>query len=564
VIESREWLCQDLPLKDYAVSFPLLIKKLLSARGFTADEDVKTFLSASLRHMTSPYTLKDMNLAVDRLVKAFENEEHILVYGDFDLDGSSGLALLVDGLKDFGFHKVTYFQPKRLTDGYGLHAKFIEAFKAQGVDVILTVDLGITAIDAATECRRLGVDLIITDHHQPQEFLPNALAVVNPNRIDCTSGLGYLCGAGVGYYLLLALKMKWFERGVPHKWDPKASLDLLLIAILTDMVPLKKENRALAKHGLTQFQNTQRPALQFLLKSLKMVGRPLSGQDVAIGFAPKLNALSRLEQGVLPVDLFLEKDIAKAAAITSQALKMNEERKSLQAEAEQEAAALHVVNGDQSFAFVYSENFHKGVIGLVATRLTQNLQIPSFVCAVIEGHLVGSARAPDTYGISLLEIFSAASECLEGFGGHKSAAGFQMQLGQVDAFRNKLAEILKNPPSPNLQVRYDTEAELKDLNDETLEALDALGPFGTDFPVPVFLVKNLRIATKTVMRGGHIRFSFTDNSKNRKTALLFSPPPYATYLGENQDVDVLVELQWNYYNGRKTTQLLVKDIRSRI
>jgi single-stranded-DNA-specific exonuclease len=564
VILAREWQCKDLPLKDYAVPFPLLIKKLLAARGFDTDEDVKTFLSASLRHMASPYTLKDMDVAVDRLVKAFENEEHVLVYGDFDLDGSSGLALLVDGLKDFGFATVTYFQPKRLSDGYGLHSKFIETFKSQGVNLILTVDLGITAVDAAIECKRLGIDLIITDHHQPQEILPDALAVVNPNRVDCTSGLGYMCGAGVGYYLLLALKMKWAERGTPHKWDPKSPLDLLLIAILTDMVPLKKENRALAKHGLTQFQNTQRPALQYLLKSLNMVGRPLSGQDVAIGLAPKLNALSRLEQGVLPIDLFLEKDLAKAAQITHQALKMNEERKNLQADAEQEAAALHLVNGDQGFAFVHSENFHKGVIGLVATRLTQNLQVPSFVGALIDGHLVGSARAPDTYGFSLLEIFTAASEHLEGYGGHKAAAGFQMKLDQVDAFRNKLKEILKNPPPPNLQVKYDTEAELKDLNDETLEALDLLGPFGTDFPVPVFLVKNLRITTKTIMRGGHIRFSLQDNSQNRKTALLFSPPPYATYLGENQDVDLLVELQWNYYNGRKTTQLLVKDIRSRI
>ncbi len=564
MIVTRDWQVKHTPTGDVVLPFPALVNKLLAARGFTSEAEVKDFLSSSLRNMKSPYSLKDMELAVSRLTTSFENDEKILVYGDFDLDGSSGIAILLDGLKALGFADVEYFQPKRLSDGYGLHAKFIEKFKEQGVDVIVTVDLGITALDAALECKRLGIDLIITDHHLPKETLPEALAVVNPNRADCTSDLTYLCGAGVGYYLLLAIKMRWAERGTPHNWDPKEPLDLLLIAILTDMVPLKNENRALAKHGLAQFQNTKRPALQYLLKSLNMVGRPLSGQDVAIGFAPKLNALSRLEQGVLPVDLFLEKDISKAAKLTNEALSMNESRKDLQAEAEDEAKSIHLMNQDKGFVFVYSDNFHKGVIGLVATKLTQEFQVPSFVATVVGDKLVGSARAPNMYGLSLVDIFEQASQCLDGFGGHRAAAGFQMKLENADAFRAALSEILKDPPVPVHKMEYDVEANLKELDDVALDALDLVGPYGTDFPVPLFYVKNLVVISKTVMRGGHIRLQVQDKSENRKTVLLFSPPLHAKEIGEGQEIDLLVELQWNYYNGRKTTQLLAKDIRLRI
>ncbi|MCB0348694.1 MAG: single-stranded-DNA-specific exonuclease RecJ [Bdellovibrionales bacterium] len=564
MILSREWQLKNTPVEDVLLPFPLLINRLLASRGFSSEEMVRDFISSSLRHMKSPYALKDMELAVKRLRQAFENDESVLVYGDFDLDGSSGLAILVDGLKDLGFSNISYFQPKRLSDGYGLHAKFIETFKKQGVNLIVTVDLGITAMEAALECKQQGIDLIITDNHLPKETLPDAYAVINPNRSDCDSGLGYFCGAGVGYYLLLALKMKWAELGTPHSWDPKSSLDLLVVAILTDMVPLKNENRALAKHGIAHFQNTKRPALQYLLKSLNMIGRPLSGQDIAIGFAPKLNALSRLEQDVLPIDLFLEKDISKAAKLTHQAIQMNDSRKDLQSEAEEEARSLHSINQDQGFVFVYSENFHKGVIGLVATKLSQEYQVPSFVATLAGDKLVGSARAPNSYGGSLLDIFEKVSMHLDSFGGHKAAAGFQLKLENTEAFRNALTKVLKDPINTTQKVEYDIEASLSELNEDALDALDLIGPYGTGFPVPLFFVKNLQVTSKTVMRGEHIRLQVQDKSSNRKTVLLFSPPPHAKEIGEGQEIDLLVELQWNYYNGRKSTQLLAKDIRLRI
>ncbi len=286
--------------------FPQLIRRLLEARGFTNPELTQNFLFPKLSSLKDPTSILNMEKACERLLKAFESREKICVYADFDLDGTSGLALLDEGFRQLGFTDVVLAQPKRLSDGYGFHSHIVEDLKTQGVSLIVTVDVGITAFKACETATALGIDVIITDHHQMAAELPKAFCVVNPNQVGDTSGLGYLSGAGVGFYLLRGLKRRMFQAKLISETtlDLKSVLDCFCIATLTDMVPLVGDNRVLVKQGMAELEKTKRPGLRALMNSLDLSGRTLSSQDIAIRFAPKLNALSRMENGVMPIDLF--------------------------------------------------------------------------------------------------------------------------------------------------------------------------------------------------------------------------------------------------------------------
>lgn len=559
---SVEWEALSEPKGlELDLSIPPIVEKFLSVRNITSKEDVEKLFISSLKDMRSPYLLKDMDLAVYRIFQAFERKEKILVYGDFDLDGSSGISLMVEGMRALGIENLSYFQPKRLSDGYGLHAHMMSNFKEQGFDLVITVDLGITAVEAAAEAKAQGLDLIITDHHQPKEVLPEAIAIVNPNRKDCLSGLGHLCGAGVAYYLLLGLKMYWDKAQIPHNFQPKDILEYFVIGTLTDMVPMLDENRSLTKHGITHLEKTKRAGLRTLLDTLGYLGRPLTGQDVAIGIAPKLNALSRMEEELLPVDILLESDELQAKKKMSRVLELNEQRKFLQKEAEEEAESEYLSKPTKNYVFVYSKNFHKGVIGLVATKLSQKYNLPAFVGTLLDtGEIVGSARSPNVESFSLLDVYEKTNRGLNRFGGHHHASGFHTHIDKVEVWKQELDKYFLSQGFLKKTIVFDVEARLSDLNRETMTWFDKLQPFGVGFEIPSFLLKSCLVSEKKVLRGGHMRLQ-VKQSRSTQTALLFSPPNYAMDIAEGDMVDMIVEIQWNYFSGRKSLQLLVKDIR---
>lgn len=552
---------------------PELIWKLLKVRGLGDEEKYQSHFQASLSEMRSPFLLNGMEKAVNRIIEAYKNKEKICIYADFDLDGSSGLALLLDALQRLGFEDVVYYQPKRLSEGYGVHCHAIDKLHEQSVSLIVTVDVGITAIEAVDHANSLGLDVIITDHHLPKEVLPNALTVVNPNTEECDSDLGHLCGAGVAFYLSLAIRNKMKDLGILQSdFNPKDLLDYFVIGTLTDMVPLKNENRSLVKHGLIQLKNTKRAGLKKLISKLGYEGRELSGQDVAIGIAPKLNALSRMEMGLLPIDIFLAEDELEAEGLIQQVLNLNSLRRTLQQEAEEDAEKKFLEKEQRNFAFVWSETYHKGVIGLVATRLTQNYGIPSFVGSVKDGKISGSCRAPDGYSIGLPDIMEAMKEYFLGFGGHAQAAGFQLKEENVDALYLAMTEFFSQPVaekessesiSNSQELVYDVGAQLSELDKNFMKWLDKLGPFGQEFPVPNFLIENLDLVQIKELRGGHLKLNLRERSqKNGMDALFFSPPSHiSSMLREGISVSVIAELQWNYFAGRKSLQLLVRDIK---
>ena len=543
----------------------------MQSRGFTTAELVKSHFQPSLKDMTHPLKLDQMEKACERLVDAFLSGEKICIYADFDLDGTSGLALMLKGLEDLGFDNLVYYQPKRLTEGYGLHSHVVEEMAKQNVSVMVTVDVGITAIAAAQTAKSLNMDLIITDHHLPKETLPDALAIVNPNKGFCASGLGHLCGAGVAYYLLLALKVMLNKRNIlTPNFNAKELLDCFVVGTLTDLVPLIGENRALSKHGLKVLQQTKRPGLRALLSSLGLLERPLSGSDVAIRFAPKLNALSRLEMDVMPIDLFLARDEVKAERLIKTVLSYNEKRVRLQKSAEAIAEDWLRQNSQSGFAFVSSPHFHQGVVGLVATKVSQNSNVPAFIGAENEkGMVTGSARLPGEGFPSLLDALESASEYMVKFGGHAAAAGFEFEKSQFinieRAFLEFYKKVLPDGPKP-VTYDYDGEGRLEDINEGFMNWWDQMGPFGSGFETPIFRFSQLEVKSFSLLSGGHIKLSVMDReTQKRMDALWFSPAKNHSVNVNNlrvgQVVDLLGEPQWNIFAGRRSLQLLVKDIR---
>ncbi len=520
-----------------------------------------------------------MDKAVNRLLEARRKQEAIVIYADYDLDGTSGLALLLTAFKAMGFADVTYYQPKRLSEGYGLHKEAVRRLFESGRTLLVSVDLGITAIEAVEYAGELGLDVIITDHHLPKETLPEALAVVNPNRGNCPSELGHLCGTGVAFYLALAVRRALLEHDIiKESFDPKSLLDCFVIGTLTDMVPLIDENRVLVKHGLLQLAQCQRPGLRVLLQALGLWGKPLTSQDVAIRFAPKLNALSRMETGLQPIDLYLVESDREAQALVQQVLSNNQDRQVSQKNAESEAFEFVAKNPPGSSIFVYSQNFHRGVVGLVATRLCQEFGLPTFVGSLSpeEGVIVGSARMPEGRGLNALDAmnFVAANGVLEQFGGHAVAAGFELRLENAEKFRMGLEEFFA---SQMVQVEhrtwlYDAEATLADLDASFMGWHEHLSPFGAQFAPPVFCVKGVGLQQIRSLKGGHFRLTLAEGKAISRVALWFSPSkehPLIEAISAARAaavgcIDALVEPQWNYFNGQRSLQLLIQDIRQSV
>lgn len=549
------------------MKIPSAIRRLLQSRGILETGHLQKWINPKLGEMADPNKIIDMAKAVERIAKARQNQELICIYGDFDLDGSSGLAMLFEGFEKLGFQNLSRRQPLRLSEGYGFHTHIVEELAAKGVKVIVTVDVGISALAATQRANELGIDVIITDHHQPEPELPKALAVVNPNRKDCNSGLGYLCGTGVAFYLLRALKRKLLDLQLidEKSLDLRALLDFFTIATLTDMVPLVEDNRPLVKAGLVQLANTQRAGLQLLLKELGLFGRPLTGQDVAIRFSPKLNALSRMERNILPIDIFLERDFARAAAMIHEVLDNNDERVARQQSGDEEAQRQLKGWTESDFVFLFSDKFHRGVVGLIATKICNSMGVPTFIGSLEGDQIVGSARLPGGHPVSLLKAMKAAEASLVRFGGHDSAAGFELSATQAKAFEGALSGFYKsleqNQQGKELRsLKADTYLDLSEIEEELLHWIDRLGPYGQSFEVPKFLFKSMRLEGHRRLRGGHLKAKL--EGRNSIELLLFSPTEQQVVDFESQlPLELVGELQWNTFLKQKSIQIVAKEVR---
>lgn len=549
------------------LDMPSAIKRLLYSRGYTDNSKIANLTNSSPQHLSDPFSICDMLLGTERLVRAWQQQETVCIYGDFDMDGTSGLAMLMDGLTQLGFKKLVPRQPKRMSDGYGFHPHLVEELAKLGVTLILTVDVGITGAPAVEKSRELGIDVIITDHHQVVDQIPKAYAVINPNREDDHSGLGYLCGTGVAFYVLRALKRLMVNKELIKDdcLHLQSLLDCFVIATLTDMVPLIGDNRVLVRLGLKQLELTQRHGLNALLENLGMDGRPLSSQDVAIRFAPKLNALSRMEGKLMPIDIYLAKTEELAKEMIDQVLKSNANRVQFQEDGDNEASALLADWKYPDFIFVTSEKFHRGVVGLIATRLANHRRLPTFIGAKdANGVVTGSARLPNGSNGSLVEALESAQGFLTRFGGHEAAAGFEFEIAhhqQILDCLNQHYKKLNIAPEVH-ESHFDIDLELFEVDSHLMNWMDRIGPFGTGFETPLFRMKNITLEDIFKLRGGHLRLKLKDNMNKKIDGVLFSPAPelLAALPSKGSEVTIVAEVQWNYFGGSKGIQVLVKDI----
>jgi len=539
-----------------------LIAHTLVLRGIATGEQGRDFLHGRLSSLPDPFLMKGMDVAVGRLVRALERGEKIVVHGDYDVDGITGTALLTETLRAFGA-RVDYHIPLRLRDGYGLSGEALKQAASSGARVVLSVDCGVSAVEEALLAGDLGLDLIVTDHHQPPEELPKALALVNPHQPGCAFPFKELSGVGVAFFLLVALRKAWREKGgfstMPEP-DLRRALDLVALGTIADMVPLRGVNRLLAKVGLSVLGSDLRPGV-VALRQVAGVEEITCG---AVGFrlAPRLNAAGRLEDAALGVDLLLENDPMQARQAAELLDGFNRERQQIEKEAFRQAVARleETERGNRWSIVLADERWHSGVIGIVASRLVERYHRPTVLIALENARGKGSARS-----IGGFHLFRALQNCqdfLAGFGGHEFAAGLTIDAGQIDGFTEALEKTAREWLDEEAllpSIAHDGEVLLEELTRERVEEMAVLAPFGIGNPEPAFVSSGVRAQQIQVVGENHLRFTARQDGYSQP-CIAFG---MASRQGELQgELDLLFTPAINNWRGRKTVQLRIRDFRS--
>ena len=538
---------------------PMPIAQLLAQRGISDFDSAKHFFRPQWSQLHDPFLMQDMDAAVQRIQQAIEAGEAVMVFGDYDVDGTTAVALVTSYLK----YKITQLRPyvpDRYAEGYGISKKGIETAKEEGITLIIALDCGIKAIEQVAYANELGIDFILCDHHLPGAELPDAVAVLDPKREDCPYPFKELCGCGIGFKLIQALQNKL---GLPES-ELTSYLDLVATAIAADIVPLEGENRTLTFLGLQQLQTDPRIGFQFFIKDLK---RPLRVTDLVFVIAPRINAAGRMDQGLTAVELLMSTDKETALPIARSIEFFNTERKStderITKEALQQIELEEAV--DNNSTVVYHPSWHKGVIGIVASRLIEVYYRPTVVLTQSEEVLAGSVRSVS--GFDVYQALEACKDSMIQFGGHKYAAGLTLQPEQLDAFKtafeNYVAEhILPEQKTPSLA--YDLEVSFRDLNAKLLRILNQMAPFGPKNMRPVFVTHHCKDAGGSRVVGKdktHLRLDVVDGSSSRFSGIGFGLGQLLSEVKLQKPFSVLYTLEENEYKGVTNLQLRIKDLK---
>ena len=532
---------------------------VLCQRGIETFDDAKKFFRPSLEDLHDPFLMKDMDKAVKRITSAITNHENILVYGDYDVDGTSAVSLVYSYLKTITSNVTTYI-PDRYDEGYGVSYQGIDFADDNDFSLIIALDCGIKAIDKVAYASEKHIDFIICDHHKPGDEIPNAVAVLNPKRVDCNYPYDELCGCGVGFKLIQALgtiNNQTIEDFVPY-------LDLVATAIAADIVPITGENRVLAYYGLEVINQNPRIGIKALIHQLKK--KILTITDVVFIIAPRINAAGRMKHGNYAVELLTESDfeLAKRAAVEIEIF--NADRKELDKRITDEALIQIIDNNEenQKTTVVYNENWHKGVIGIVASRLTETYYRPTLVFTKSGEKLAASARS--VKGFDVYEALHKCSDLIEQFGGHKYAAGLTLLPENYTKFKAKFEEVVSETIIEELltpEICIDTELDLLEITPKFHRILQQMAPFGPQNMRPVFktcCVRDNGFGKKVGATQGHLKLNvFQGDNKQTFNAIGFG-------LGNKlelvqNDFDIVYNIDENEWNGYKSIQLLLKDIK---
>ncbi|MEO5328496.1 MAG: single-stranded-DNA-specific exonuclease RecJ [Magnetococcus sp. THC-1_WYH] len=544
---------------------------ILADRNLKDREEVRRFFEPRLGMLADPSGLKDMDKAVQRIILALHQQEKIAVFGDYDVDGATSSALLIRYFRRLGV-ELRLYVPDRLTEGYGPNEKAMVILADEGIRLVMTVDCGITAFAAMAAAHDRGMDVIITDHHQPRETLPTALAVINPNRADETFAHKELAGVGVAFYLVMALNRElraqdFFSESRPQP-DLKALLDLVAVGTIADVAPLTGMNRILVKVGLLTTENTQHVGLRTLQESARLSGRLSAGQ-VGFQIGPRINAGGRLSKGSLGAELLATDDPEQASTIASFLEQANRERQGIEEKIQKQALEQVMLLPKEQAIYGHvlaHKDWHPGVVGIVASRIAEKTYRPAIVIA-LDDHGIGKGSARSIPGIDLLRAIEACQSFLLGFGGHHAAAGLTIEQGQLPSFTEAFNRFLQeNTPEEVFQMAllFDAQTQITDFPLETVYQLERLQPFGRGNPEPVFVFENVRVAEHRVLKEKHLKCHLADLNGNTLEAIAFNVLPGLVgegILSARQRLDVAGSLSVNRYQGRERIQLVIRDAR---
>lgn len=536
-----------------------IIATLLVQRGIETFEQAKTFFRPTLADLHNPYLMKDMDKAIARIEKAIANNENILVFGDYDVDGTTAVSLVSSYLRTFYPNVATYI-PDRYAEGYGISYMGIDYSEDNDISLIIALDCGIKSIDHVNYAKAKNIDFIICDHHRPGDILPEAVAVLDPKREDCSYPYDELCGCGVGFKLIQALA----ENRNQTIDDLIEYLDLVATAIAADIVPITGENRVLAKFGLEVINSNPRPGIKALIQNVKK--KVLTITDVVFIVAPRINAAGRIKHGNEAVALLTEYDLDQAEQFASEIEQHNSDRKELDKQITKEALLQIEENNEQNrfSTVVYQENWHKGVIGIVASRLVENYYRPTIVFTKSGEKLAASARSVKDFDV--YNALEACAEHLEQFGGHMYAAGMTLLEENYENFKNAFEKVVQETIHPDLltpEISYDAEIELSEINPKLMRLLKQFEPFGPENMTPLFLVKGVTDSGYAKTLGSdneHLKAFVKQGNSESFGAIGFGLGNKLDWVTNKNKFDAIFSLEENEWKDTVTLQLQLRDI----
>lgn len=561
------WTLKTKPSQDKikhlaeALNVEDFVATLLIQRGIETFEDAKNFFRPSLEHLHDPYLMKDMDKAVARIERAIENQENILVFGDYDVDGTTAVSLVSSYLKSHYPNIATYI-PDRYDEGYGVSFKGIDFADDNGFSLIIALDCGIKSIDHVAYAKAKNIDFIVCDHHRPGEILPDAVAILDPKREDCSYPYDELCGCGVGFKLIQALgqnRNETIEDLVPY-------LDLVATAIAADIVPITGENRVLAYFGLKVINSEPRPGIKALVHQVKK--KVLDITDVVFIISPRINAAGRIKHGNHAVELLTEFDFEQAQQFASEIEQYNADRKDLDKKITKEAFQQILENKEEErfSTVVFQEDWHKGVIGIVASRLIETYYRPTLVFTKSGDKYAASARS--VKGFDVYNALDACSEHLEQFGGHMYAAGMTLKAENYELFKDAFEKCVQETIQPEMrtpEIEIDAEINFSDITPKLIRILKQFEPFGPQNMTPVFMTSDLKDTGYAKTLGAeeeHLRLFVKQSNSDGIAAIGFGLGKKLN-LAQNQNLFQLAyTIAENEWNGTVSTQLMLKDIRT--
>lgn len=562
---AKEWIYDNVTERaeelSKAAGISTLLAKVFINRGKGDVQYIKKFLNPSLDELYDPFLMKDMDKAAERIIKAIENKESVVIYGDYDVDGITSTSILYTFLNDLGIN-VSYYIPDRLTEGYGMNIDALSKIAEKAVDLVITVDCGITSFDEVSYLKEKGIDIVITDHHECKDTLPEAYAVVDPCREDCPYPFKELAGVGVVFKLINALCIK-MNLGNKHM----EYLDLVALGTVADVVSLTDENRIIVKYGTDLIQNTKNIGLKTLINVSGLMERQIDSWSIGFGIAPRINAAGRLGDASRAVKLFVTKSSEEALSI---ALELNEDNRLRQdMDLSIYNDALKIIEEEidlnrQKVIVVAKEGWHHGIVGIVASKLVERFYRPCILISIDDGVGKGSGRSIE--GFNIFEALGHCDDLLLKYGGHELAAGLTISPENINAFRSRINEyadevLTRNDLIP--KIRADARIQKSDISLESVRQLEALSPFGPGNQPPLFVYDNLTIVEQRVVGKdkNHLRLKLDDNGFQIDAIGFNMGEQYEAY-EINDRLDVLCSLEINTWNQQESVQMKLKDIRT--